>query len=92
LGEAVLLLDGRNGPTELDGEALNFLMKSRLRLRVVMTKVDQLKTQSERHRRKKEVEGVLLPFGVIPERIHWVSAARGQGIPELVRAIREENQ
>jgi GTP-binding protein len=72
--ECVLLLfDGRHGPTEQDLEALEFFASKGIPLQIVMTKADQLKNQSERSKRKREVETRLADYGIPPESLIWVS-------------------
>lgn len=83
LCEAVVLLDSRNGPTALDEEAIDFFLNEEVPVRIVMTKLDQLKTQSMRAQRKKEVLAQLKEWGIGPELVHWVSAERGDGISAL---------
>ncbi len=83
LCEAIVLLDSRNGPTPLDDEAIGFLLHEQVPIRIVMTKLDQLKTQSDRARRKKEVKTSLARWGIGPELTHWVSASRNDGISAL---------
>lgn len=73
----LLLFDAKVGPTKLDMEALGFFADTfgdRGKLEIVFTKSDQLKTQSERHRRKKEAEESVRPFGA---KVSWVSAHEG---------------
>jgi GTP-binding protein len=87
LREAVVLLDSRNGPTSLDDDAIDFLIHEGVPIRIVMTKTDQLKTQSDRARRKKEVAARLAEWGVGPEQIHWVSAEKRDGVAALAMAM-----
>jgi GTP-binding protein len=83
LCEAVVLLDARNGPTALDEEAIDFFVGEDVPVRIVMTKLDQLKTQSQRAARKKEVLAELKRWRIDAELVHWVSAERGDGISAL---------
>jgi GTP-binding protein EngB required for normal cell division len=78
-----VLLDGRHGPTKLDVEAIKFLSFESVPVTFVFTKVDQIKNQSERARRKKEASQALRDLGYDPDNAHWVSAETGLGIREL---------
>jgi GTP-binding protein len=69
----MMLFDSRHGPTDQDLEALEFFASKQLPIQIIMTKFDQLKTQSERGKRKKEVEAALAPYSVTEENIVWVS-------------------
>ncbi len=89
LSEAIVLLDSRNGPTALDDEAIGFLLHEQVPVRIVMTKTDQLKTQKDRARRKKEVAESLKRWGIGSELIHWVSAEKKDGVPALGGVLSE---
>ena len=73
LEQAIVLLDARHGPTEIDCEAIRFLYFERVPVRFVFTKSDQLKNQSERARRKKEAVLALKELGYDASKSHWVS-------------------
>lgn len=94
LERAVVLLDSRHGPTELDLQAIQFIRDECVVPMVfVMTKVDQLKTQSERAKRKKEVEKLFQEIGYSTEMIFWVAAKegpRGAGIPQLIQHLESD--
>lgn len=68
-----MLFDSRHGPTDSDIDALEFFLSKNLTVQVVMTKYDQLKTQSDRAKRKREVETALAPYDIVPEEILWMS-------------------
>jgi GTP-binding protein len=87
LKRAVVLLDGRHGPTDLDRSAIQFLSSEGIPITFVMTKLDQLKTQSERAARKKEVGAVMLEMGFSPELVFWVSAKTGDGLRSLTEEL-----
>jgi GTP-binding protein len=89
LERAVVLLDARHGPTELDRQAISFLSVESIPVTFVFTKADALKTQAERARRRKEAEAAIRELGHDPRDAHWVSARTGDGLPALVRALRE---
>jgi GTP-binding protein len=83
LEKALILLDSRHGPTHLDEEAIRFLSSQGVPLTFVMTKVDQLKTQAERSKRKKEVGQAIRALGFDPQDVLWVSAQSKDGLKEL---------
>ena len=89
---ALLLVDARHGPTELDQEACRFLMDSRIAVQVVFTKWDALKTQKERAERKRDAGSLLEQMGLDPEKAVWVSSKTGDSIPYLLKLIREAGQ
>ena len=68
-----MLFDSRHGPTESDLEALRYFLAKGLLVQIVMTKTDQLKTQSQRALRKREVEAALKPYDVDPKELIWIS-------------------
>jgi len=84
---AVVLLDGRHGPTDLDRSAIQFLSSEGIPVTFVMTKLDQLKTQSERAARKKEVATVMKEMGFSPEFVFWVSAKTKDGLKSLTEEL-----
>ena len=84
----VILFDSRHGPTDQDLEALQFFGSKGIPIQVVLTKIDQLKTQSERAKRKKEVLERLAPFEVTPEQIFWVSVKDQRSIESLRRTFK----
>jgi GTP-binding protein len=72
--ECVLMLfDSRHGPTDQDIEALEFFALKGIPIQVILTKVDQLKNQSERSKRKREVAAVLAPYSIEENDLIWVS-------------------
>jgi GTP-binding protein len=87
LERALVLLDSRHGPTDLDLEAIKFLSFQNVPVLFVFTKADVLKTQADRARRKKEVAAALKELGQDPEAAIWVSAKTGDGIKKLTAAI-----
>ncbi len=89
---ALLLVDARHGPTELDQEACRFLMASRIAVQVVFTKWDALKTQKERAERKRDAGSLLEQMGLDPEKAVWVSSKTGDSISYLLKLIREAGQ
>lgn len=95
LERALVLLDSRHGPTDLDLQAIQFLRDECVVPMVfVMTKIDQLKTQSERAKRKKEVERIFEEMGYSKDTVHWVSAKEGNrpgsGVDRLVKELKSD--
>jgi GTP-binding protein len=88
LQRAVVLLDARNGPSELDAEALRFLAAEQVPVTVVFTKSDGLKNQSERARRLRDTSEALRSLGYDPSLAIWVSAHDRKGLNELIRELR----
>ena len=64
----------------MDVGAIKFLKSEGIPVTFVMTKADQLKTQSERASRKKEVEKAVLELGFSSSFIFWVSAKTKDGL------------
>ena len=89
LERAVVLLDSRHGPTDLDVEAIRFLSGESVRLIFAFTKTDQLKTQSERAKRKKEAEARMLELGYDSSHCFWVSAKDKKGLDVLTRELKQ---
>jgi len=89
LATALLLVDSRHGPTELDREAFDFLQSNGVPVQVVFTKWDALKTQKERADRKREAGIVLKSMGVDSDAVAWVSSKTADQIPYLLKLIRE---
>lgn len=87
LERALLLLDSRHGPTDLDLEAMKFLFKESVELTFVMTKTDQLKNQSETARRKREVAEVIKTQGFDPKAVLWVSSKSKDGLKPLAQLL-----
>lgn len=82
--EVVLMLfDSRHGPTDSDLEALEFFSLKGVPIQIVMTKFDQLKTQSDRAKRKKEVLQSLSGFELDESQITWVSINDQKSIERL---------
>lgn len=87
LERAVVLLDSRHGPSELDAEAIRFMSLEAIPVTFVFTKTDQLKTQSERAARKKEASQALLDLGFDPKGAFWVSSKTKAGLIELAAEL-----
>ena len=82
----LMLFDSRHGPTDQDLEALEFFATKGTPIQIVMTKTDQLKTQSDRAKRKREVAALLAPYGVEEADLAWVSVKD----PRALEALREK--
>jgi GTP-binding protein len=89
LERAVVLLDSRHGPTELDCQAIKYMSLEGIPVTFVFTKTDQLKTQSERASRRKEASQAILDLGFDPAYAHWVSAKSGSGLQELQKELQK---
>ncbi len=75
----LLLVDGEVGPTSLDTQSLEWFQHIGLPILIVATKQDKVKP-SKLGARKQELAK---KCGVDPKSVRWVSAAKGNGIPEL---------
>lgn len=78
-----LLFDSRHGPSPHDLEALAYFAERQIPLQIVMTKFDQLKTQSERSKRKKEVLAALLDYEISADDLMWISVNDPKSIQDL---------
>ncbi|HLD99414.1 MAG TPA: ribosome biogenesis GTP-binding protein YihA/YsxC [Bdellovibrionota bacterium] len=87
LERAFVLLDSRHGPTELDAEAIKFLSSNAIPVTFIFTKVDSLKTQSERASRRKTASLALRQLGFDPEGAFWVSSRSKEGLHLLIREL-----
>lgn len=85
----LLLWDARHAPLESDIEALNYFSSVGMSIGVVATKVDQLKTQSERHKRRKEMEG-WLKENTEGATLFWTSAKEKQGLEEIITHLQND--
>lgn len=86
---AIVLIDARNGPTDKDFGAIDFLRDESIPMLFAITKVDQLKTQSERAKRTREIQTALGEIGYGPELYFFTSAQTGVGIREIQAEIRK---
>ncbi len=86
---AIVLIDARNGPTAKDYEAIDFLRSESIPMLFAITKIDQWKNQSERAKRKREVETAIGELGYGSELIFFTSAEKGLGVRELQAEIRK---
>ena len=88
LERAIVLIDARNGPSDKDLEAIDFLRSESIPMLFAITKVDQLKTQSERVLRTREIEKALSELGYAKDLFYFTSAESGVGIRELQAEVR----
>lgn len=88
LERALVLMDARHGPTDLDLEALGFLSSLHIPVTLVFTKSDALKNQSERARRLKETSEALKAVGLDPRQAYWVSVEKDPGLRQLQELVR----
>jgi GTP-binding protein len=88
LQAALILLDSKLGPTESDIEAIRFLSLNAIPVIFIVTKADQLKNQSERARRKKEVSAKLAELGASDDQVIWISIKTKEGIEHLRSRLR----
>ena len=79
LEQVLLLVDGEVGPTALDLQSLEWFLHIGLEVQIVATKQDKVKP-SKLGARKQDLAK---KCGVDPKEVWWVSAAKGNGIPEL---------
>ena len=87
LDMAMVLLDARHGPTDLDIQALEFLLGLGVPILPVFTKSDQLKTQSERAVRRKQAAEALKKLGYTSDKLFWVSVRSRDGLKPLSQAL-----
>ena len=81
----LLLIDGEIGPTPLDLQTVEWLHHLDRPILYVATKADKVRP-SKSQKRRKELTGRL---GVERSDVRWVSADKGQGIPELRALVLE---
>ncbi len=86
---AIVLIDARNGPSDKDLDAIDFLRSESIPMLFAITKTDQLKTQSERAKRRREIEASVAELGYGKDLIFWTSAEKGDGIREIQAEIRK---
>lgn len=84
-----ILLDARHGPTPIDEVAIEFLSLARVPVTLIFSKCDELRTQSERVKRRREAISALGRLGQDGESAHWVSARTGDGIDGLRGLLRD---
>lgn len=79
LDHALVLFDANVGPTQLDLQTVDWLREIELDFDLVGTKVDKIKSSQRGGRQQKSAA----KLGVKSGQIHWTSAEKGTGIPEL---------
>lgn len=80
---ALLLADGRHDPMEADLDAAAWLRSRDIEFRLILTKMDAVKTGL----RSRRMAGMAAAFGLPPEHLHPTSADTREGIPPLIRAL-----
>lgn len=90
LATVLLLVDSRHPPSEQDDDAWRFLNSVGVGVTLVLTKVDQIRTQADLARRQKEMKQWLKERGAGDQfdELHWVSS-KGKGLNRLVESLRE---
>ena len=83
LTAVLLLVDGEVGPTALDLQTVEWLEHLGRPITYVATKSDKVRAAKRQKRRKELTE----KLGVERADVRWVSAEKGQGIPELRAAV-----
>jgi GTP-binding protein len=78
------LVDGEIGPTNLDVGLRDWVRHHELPITIVATKLDKVKPSKLGGRKQQLAAGC----GVAVSEVHWVSAEKGTGIPELRQRIR----
>ena len=92
LERVLILLDARHGPTDKDIDAIQFFSRLGVPLTFVMTKLDQVKTQSEKSKRKKEVESTLGKLRLSDSPIFWLTVNDKRTIQPLQKIFEESNE
>jgi GTP-binding protein len=87
LERIIILIDARYGPTDTDMDAVDYFKRSRIPLTLVFSKLDTLKTQSERAKRRKEGTQALVDVGIPSEDILWVSAKTRENLNFLAQKV-----
>ncbi len=82
LRRALVLVDGRHGIKDSDGDILKLLDDTAVATQVVLTKMDKV-GKGERERRIPEVEAVLKAHPAAFPHVLLTSSDSGEGIPEL---------
>ncbi len=83
LEHVLMLVDGEIGPTGLDKQSLEWFRHIGLPITIVATKQDKVKSSKLGKRKSELAKGC----GVERKQVRWVSAAKGNGIPELRQEI-----
>lgn len=90
LEQAIVILDARHGPTDIDKEAIRFLSLTGIPVNFVFSKVDALKNQAERAKRKKEAGLALQELGFDPDLAFWVSSEAKIGLKEFAAELKRK--
>jgi len=90
LEQAIVILDARHGPTDIDKDAIRFLSLTGIPVNFVFSKVDALKNQAERSKRKKEAGQALRELGFDPDRAFWVSSEAKIGLKQFAAELKQK--
>ena len=85
---ALILLDARHGPTSLDEQALDFLIRNKIFFLPVFTKYDMLRNQSQRAKRNNEVRNVLANLDCDANPF-WISSHKKVGTLQLKQKVKD---
>jgi len=85
LTAVLLLIDGEIGPTPLDLQTVDWLEHLDRPIVYVATKADKVRPSKSQKRRAELTD----KLGVEKRDVRWVSADKGQGIPELRSLVLE---
>lgn len=85
---AIMLIDARNGPSDKDYEAIDFMRDESIPMLFVVTKIDLWRTQSDRVKRAREIEKNIQELGYGKELIFYTSSEKGTGMRELQAEVR----
>ncbi|MBC7384805.1 MAG: ribosome biogenesis GTP-binding protein YsxC [Cryobacterium sp.] len=86
----IVLLDARNGPSDKDVGAIDFLRDQSIPMLFVVTKIDLWRTQSDRIKRIREIEKIIGDMGYGKELIFYTSSEKGTGMRELQAEVKRE--
>lgn len=78
-----MLIDARHGIRDMDRDVLKLLSKAAVSTRIVLTKIDELKTPQMRDQAVEAARDAVRPFGSAHPDIAAVSAHGGEGIEAL---------
>lgn len=85
---AIVLIDARNGPSDKDIDAINFLRAESIPMLFAVTKIDQWRTQSDKIKRTREIEKIIGEMGYGKELLLFTSSEKGTGMRELQAEVK----
>ena len=86
LARVFVLIDGRHGVKDVDGDMLKLLDSSGVSYQIVLTKRDEVKL-SQIESRIAETQAILRQHPAAHPEVIFTSSEKGEGIPELRAAI-----